>query len=495
LGSETPDEEIGLRKKILFITPPFHAGVVEVAGRWVPLYLVYLAGAARAAGYEAEIYDAMTKDVGYDEIEQKIAESNPDFVALSVITCTVPDSIMVIELAKRINPRIKTILGGVHPSFMYEEMFSLTGALDYIVRGEGEQTIVELLDTVSNGGGLHNVKGIVYREGDSLRVTPPRPLMKNFDGLPMAWDLLDWSDYHYFILPGSRLGAVCTSRGCDKDCTFCSQQKYWQKTWRARSPEDIVSEMRTLRDEYGVNVVLFTDDYPTPDRQRWERLLDLLIEADMDVKILMETRAADIIRDEDILHKYRDAGIIHIYVGTEATEQESLDYIKKDLSIEESKKALKLLRDAGIITETSMILGFPDDTEDSIARTLELAMEFNPDFAHFLAIAPWPYSDIYEDLKDYVAVKDYRKYNLIDPIIKPKNMTLEELDRAIVDCYRAFYMGKYAEMMEEKDEFKKKYMMTSMKLMMSNSFIRKKLGDMVGEMPEEVRRIIQSAAT
>lgn len=479
-------------KKILFITPPFHAGVVEVAGSWVPLYYVYLAGATKHSGYETEIYDAMTKNVGYEEIERKIIESRPDFVAVSAITCTSPDAIKVCELAKRINPEIVTIMGGVHASFMYEEIFSLTKAVDFIVRGEGEETIVELLDTLYLNKDLRSVKGIVYKEDSLLAVTPGRPMMCSFDRLPMAWELLDWNDYKYYVIPGSRLGAICTSRGCEKDCTFCSQQKYWNKTWRARSPEDIVEEMALLRNSYQVNVVLFTDDYPTPDRQRWERLLDLLIERNLDMMILMETRAADIIRDEDILHKYRKAGIIHIYVGTEATQQESLDYIKKDLSIEESKKALSLLRDAGIITETSMILGFPDDTEDSIAKTLELAIDFNPDFAHFLAIAPWPYSDIYKDLEGYVAVRDYTKYNLIDPIIKPKSMTLEELDKAIVDCYRAFYMNKYAEMtLDEKDEFKKQYMMTAMRLMMSNSFIKKKIGA-IGEMPEEVRKIISS---
>lgn len=482
-----------MSKKILFITPPFHAGVVEVAGKWVPLYFVYLAGATRNAGFETEIYDAMTKDAGYEEIEKKIRESRPDLVAISVMTCTVPDSVKVIELAKRINPSIKTIMGGVHASFMYEEMFSMTNALDFIIRGEGEETIVELLNTVSTDGDLSKVNGLVYKDEDKIIANPPRPFMQSFDNLPMAWDLLDWDDYRYFILPGSRLGAICTSRGCDKECTFCSQQKYWLRTWRARTPEDIVKEMLTLRNEYGVNVVLFTDDYPTPDRQRWERLLDLIIENNIDMKILMETRAADIIRDEDILHKYKKAGIIHIYVGTESTQQESLDYIKKDLSIEESKKALALLRDFGIITETSMILGFPDETEDSIAKTLELAMEFNPDFAHFLAIAPWPYADIYKDLRDYIVVYDYTKYNLIDPVIKPKSMTLEELDKAIVDCYRAFYMNRYAEMtLEETDEFKKKYMMTSMRLMMSNSFIKKKIGN-IGEMPEDVKKIIESS--
>jgi len=481
------------KAKILFITPPFHAGVVEVAGSWVPLYLVSLAGAARSAGYDAEIYDAMTKKVGYENIEKKIRESRPDFIGVSAFTSSSPDAISVVELAKRIDPNIITILGGVHPSFMYEEMFALSNAIDYIVRGEGEETIAELLDTLVSADDPEKVRGIVFRRGSGIAVTPDRPFLKNLDNLPMAWDLLDWDDYTYYILPGSRLGAICTSRGCDKECTFCSQQKYWMRTWRARSPEDIVREMDLLNNMYGVNVVLFTDDYPTPDRKRWERLLDLLIEKNMDIKILMETRAADIIRDEDILYKYKKAGIIHIYVGTEATQQESLDYIKKDLSIEESKKALSLLREAGIVTETSMILGFPDETEESIARTLELAIEFNPDFAHFLAIAPWPYSDIYKELEPFVAVRDYKKYNLIDPIIKPRDMTLEELDRAIIECYRAFYMNKFAEMtLREKDEFKKRYMMTSMKLMMSNSFIQKKIGA-VGEMPEEVRQIIEAA--
>jgi anaerobic magnesium-protoporphyrin IX monomethyl ester cyclase len=385
-------------------------------------------------------------------------------------------------------------MGGVHPSFMYEEMFSLTDSLDYIVRGEGEVTIAELLMTLANNEIPSGVQGIAYKDRDKVIATETRPFMQSFDAQPMGWDLLDWEDYTYFIIPGSRLAAVCTSRGCEQECTFCSQQKYWNRTWRGRSPEDVIGEMEHLNKTYGVDVILFTDDYPSPDRSRWEGILDLLIEKDMGIKILMETRAKDIIRDRDILHKYRKAGIIHIYVGTEATEQECLDYIKKDLSIEESKEALRLLREVGIVTETSMILGLPNETKENITETLRLAMEYNPDFGHFLAIAPWPYSDIYNELKEYIEVKDYRKYNLIDPIIKPKAMTLEEIDHAIIHCYKTFYTKKFNEMMDEKDEFKKQYLITSMKLMMTTSFIKKKMGSLTygknEEMPPEMKGLM-----
>ncbi|MDH4100538.1 MAG: radical SAM protein, partial [Nitrospirota bacterium] len=224
---------------------------------------------------------------------------------------------------------------------------------------------------------------------------------------------------------------------------------------------------------------------------RWERFLDLMIERDLGVYILMETRVEDIIRDEDILPRYRQAGIVHIYVGIEATDQEMLELMKKEISVDQSMQALRLLNDHGIITETSMILGFPNETPESIRRTLDLAKEYNPDFAHFLAITPWPYADMYEELEPYIVTKDYRKYNLIDPVIKPKAMSTQEIDQAIVDCYKEFYMDKFREMKLSNDPFKRDYLMTSMKLIMNNSFLKKKMGDL-GTAPPEMLAAIKT---
>lgn len=478
------------RYKILFISVPYHAGVVEVAGHWLPLYLVTVAGACQAAGFQCKIFDAMTKGVSMVEVREVIKTFQPQAVAVSMITSTAVDGALVLQAAKEIDPGIVTIAGGIHATFMHDEVLA-NGGCDFVVVGEGEETLVELLGALHRGGEVSEVRGLAYRQPDGgVTTTPARPLLASLDGRPMAWDLLDWQDYTYFILPGSRLGAVATSRGCTYSCTFCSQHKFWRNQWRARSPEDVMAEILLQHREYGVNVILLTDDYPTPDRERWQALLDLLIAARLPLYLLMETRAADIVRDRDILDKYRRAGIIHIYIGTESTSQKRLEMINKEQSIAQSKEALALCRQHNIITETSMILGFPDDTAESVQETIRLAQEFNPDFAHFLAITPWPYADIYADLKPSITVTDYRRYNLIEPVIKPAAMTLAEVDLAIIDGYRQFYMGKFAEILATRDDFKRRYLLTAVKRMMQHSFIRKKLGDLGQEMPAEMRRLL-----
>jgi anaerobic magnesium-protoporphyrin IX monomethyl ester cyclase len=477
------------RKRVLFITPPYHCGVVEVAGRWIPLTFVYLGGAIREAGFEPIIYDAMTKKHGFKEIEEKIITLRPEYVATTAITSTVYDALEILKIAKSVDPSIITIIGGVHPTFLYEEVLEHE-FVDYVVRGEGEETLKELLLILERGGRIENVRGIAFRVGKKVVSTLPRPFIKDLDKLTPAWDLLEWKDYRYFVIPGSRLGAVSTSRGCNHDCTFCSQQKFWHQSWRARTPENVVNEIEHLCRRYGVNVFLFTDEYPTRDRTRWERILDLLIERDLGIYILIETRAEDILRDRDILYKYRKAGIVHIYIGVEATDQETLDKIKKDVRVETGREALRLIHEHGMISETSFILGFPNETKESIQRTLKLSKHYNPDFAHYLALAPWPYADIYPELEPYIVVKDYRKYNLIDPVIKPERMTLQEIDRAIIDCYQSFYMGKLKELLRMENNFKKRYLLSSMKLIMNSSFIVDKLGS-IGRIPSQVEALVK----
>lgn len=480
-------------KKIMLITPPYHSGVVESAGTWLNLGFVYIAGSLRSAGYDVEIYDAMSYFHTYDEIIKKIQTSKPDVVATTAITASINDCIEICRLSKEIDPTIVTVIGNVHPTFMWEEIFNeYHNYIDYIVRREGELTLPELLDCHFARGDVSKVKGIAYWADGRAVATPQREYIEDLDVLPTAWDLIDWKIYSYRPKENSVLAIVSSSRGCNQQCSFCSQQLFWSRTWRSRSPENFVLEIEYLHKTYGVNVFMMPDETPTLDRVRWERILDLLIERRMDTELLMETRTEDIIRDKDILWKYKEAGIAHIYAGVESTSQETLDRFKKDIKVEESKLAIDLINEHDIISETSFVLGMPEETKESISSTVELAKHYNPDMAFFLAIAPWPYADIYKELEPCIVTKDYSKYNLIEPVVKPVSMTIDELRYELNRATRLFYTDKFSKL-KGMTAFKRDYMIAVMKLLMEHSCIGSQIKSIHDSMPEDIRRFIEDS--
>ena len=426
---------------ILLVTPPYHCGMVESAGVWMPLGLAYLAGAVRRAGYDPEIYDAMSLFHDMAQIRGRLAASNPDVVAVTAYTATMPAALDVLRAAKEECPGVVTVIGGVHPTHMAAEVLA-DQSVDYVVRGEGELTFPELLDALRAGERPARVAGVSYRDGVVVVDTPDRPFVADLDTLPVAWDLIDWPAYHYRTKPGSRLAIASWARGCPEACAFCSQQKLWRRTWRPRSVEAVVAEARMLRERFGVDTLEVADEYPTRDRDRWERILDRLIEEDLGIELLVETRADDVVRDEDLIGKYRDAGILHLYVGVESVRQERLDAMRKRLRVADSRRAIELLNKADIITETSFLFGFPEDTPETVEETLRLSFEYAPDLAFFLAATPWPYADWYADVADRVEVTDYAKYNLINPIIRPDAMSRDELSGLLSSAFMRFYGAK-----------------------------------------------------
>jgi anaerobic magnesium-protoporphyrin IX monomethyl ester cyclase len=251
-------------------------------------------------------------------------------------------------------------------------------------------------------------------------------------------------------------------------CAFCSQRLFWRGDWRARKPELVLAEIRHLVETYEVEFITLIDAYPTCDRERWERILDLLIEAKLPVRLLIETRVEDIIRDEDILSKYHDAGIIHVYLGAETSSDEMLNSLNKGTTVDQNKQAIDLLKANDIMIEASFMIGFPNETWDSIKKTTSEAIRLNPDIAVFPVITPMPFTPLFEEMKDRIRVWDYSKYNLVDPIIEPYEMTLEEVSLALGRCYMTFYGAKMKEILSLPDGFKRRYMLSAMKEMMKD---------------------------
>jgi anaerobic magnesium-protoporphyrin IX monomethyl ester cyclase len=460
--------------RILFVTPPYTCWGVQVIGTWPPLQLAYLAGAALKAGHEAKIYDAMNKKRSFEDIRAEVEAYEPDFVMSldylpvtgAISTATVPAALQALGVAKEVDPGIITMIGGPHPTFMYEEMFAdEDNTADYVLRGEAEETLVEMLGVLP-AGSPDDIKGIAFLRDGHVVATPARPHISDLDSLEVAWDLLDWEDYHYNVEPWGRMASVLTSRGCMMGCAFCSQRLFWRGDWRARDPKKVVDEMRLLVEKHHAEFITLIDAYPTKDLERWESILDLLIEAKLPVRLLIETRVEDIIRDAAILPKYRDAGIIHVYLGAETSTDEMLNSLNKGTTVDQNKQAIDLLKANDIMIEASFMIGFPNETWDTVKATANEAIRLNPDIAVFPVITPMPFTPLWDEMHDRIRVFDYSQYNLVTPIIEPYEMSLDDITLALGRCYMTFYANKMTEILSLPDGFKRRYMLSAMKQMM-----------------------------
>jgi anaerobic magnesium-protoporphyrin IX monomethyl ester cyclase len=462
--------------KIMFVVPPYSCWGVQTIGNWPPLQLAYLAGAAEKAGHEARIYDAMNKKTSFEDVRARIEEFRPDFVMTldylpvtgAISTATVPAALRVLAIAKEVDPNVVTMIGGPHPTFMYDEILrDPANHADFVIRGEAEDTLVELLAEAAHGA-AGEVAGIAYLRHGEVVATPQRAHIADLDSLDVAWHLLDWEDYHYNVEPYGRMASVLTSRGCMMGCSFCSQRLFWRGEWRARDPRKVVDEIQRLVEDYQVEFITLIDAYPTRDRARWIQILDLLIEAKLPVRLLIETRVEDIIRDEDILPRYAEAGIIHVYLGAETSTDEMLSSLNKGTTTDQNKQAVDLLKAHDIMVEASFMIGFPSETWDSIKKTTAEAIRLNPDIAVFPVITPMPFTPLWDEMHDRIRVWDYSKYNLVEPIIEPYAMTMEEISIALGRCYMTFYAAKMKEILALPDGFKRRYMLSAMKQMMKD---------------------------
>jgi anaerobic magnesium-protoporphyrin IX monomethyl ester cyclase len=459
------------RPEILLVTPPYHSGVVESAGSWLPLSLLYVGGALQAAGYGVALYDAMTKFHTLDQVRESLRREQPSVVMVTCITATVLDGMEVCRLAKEELPGVRTVLGGTHPTFMFEEILREHPEVDVIVCGEGEETSVELMEAWKAQDDLTKVRGLAFRRDGQVVVTPRRGFLRDLDVIEPAWNLVPWKEYTYRPKPGSTLAVVSSSRGCKQHCSFCSQRLFWKESWRAVSAERFVDQIQMLRDRYGVDVAMIADEIPSLDPVRWTRILDLLIERDLGTSLLLETRVDDIVRDAALMPRYRQAGIEHIYVGVESVNQATLDLYQKDARVEHGKRAIELINGHAMISETSFVMGMPDETPAEMERTIELAKFYDPDMAFFLAITPWPYADLYASVKDHIATRDYRKYNLVEPVIKPVAMTLDEVRAQLFRGFREFYVDKMKRF-PAMPAWKQAFMKSLMKLLMEHSYLK-----------------------
>jgi len=432
--------------RIVLVHPNYHSGGAEIAGNWPPAWAAYLTGSLKAAGFDdVHFLDAMTHHLDEDQVRDAFDRLQPDVVGTTAITPSIYTAERILEIASETVPGALRILGGIHATFMYKQVLSESAAVDVIVRGEGEEIIVDLVRAVAEGrwpDHKRDIKGLAFRDDDQIVATPAASTVKNLDAIDPDWSILEWEKYIYVPL-GVRVAIPNMARGCPFTCSFCSQWKFW-RDYRVRDPIKVVDEIETLVNDHGVGFFILADEEPTINRKKFIAFCEELIRRGLPEKIKwgINTRVTDVLRDEKHLALYRRAGLVHVSLGTEAAAQIKLDQFNKETRVEDNRRAIRLLREADIFVEAQFIVGLDNETPETLEETYRMAWDWQPDLANWAMYTPWPFTSLFQELGDKVEVFDFSKYNFVTPIMKPAAMERGELLDGVMKNYRRFYMKK-----------------------------------------------------
>ena len=432
--------------RIVLVHPNYHSGGAEIAGSWPPAWVAYLAGHLKVAGYtDIHFVDAMTNHLDDEALRDRLSELQPDIVGTTAITPSIYAAETVLKIASEVCPNAVRVLGGIHATFMFKQVLSEAPWIDVIVRGEGEEIFRDLVRCIDAGQWPEDrktIKGLAFRDGDRIVSTQAASTVKELDAIDPDWSLLEWSKYIYVPL-GVRVAIPNMARGCPFTCSFCSQWKFW-RDYRVRNPVKVVDEIEALVRDHQVGFFILADEEPTINRKKFIRFCEELIARGLPDKIKwgINTRVTDIMRDKELLPLYRRAGLVHVSLGTEAAAQLKLDRFNKETKVAENKEAIRLLREADIFVEAQFIVGLDNETSETLEETYRMAWDWQPDLANWAMYTPWPFTSLFQELRDKVEIFDFSKYNFVTPIMKPEAMDRGELLDGVMNNYRRFYMRK-----------------------------------------------------
>jgi radical SAM superfamily enzyme YgiQ (UPF0313 family) len=414
--------------KIVFIEPK--APNLHIFSRYpLPrLGPILLGTMMKQRGWEVEIFVEEMRDIDFAVIE------SADLVGISTITSTAPRAYAI---ADRVRKRgIPVLMGGPHVTFMADEALEHA---DFIIRGEGEQTLMAFIDAREKGESFAEIPNLSYRKNGRTVHNALRPFVRDLDQIPFP----DLS-----LLKSTRKGIaglssipVQTSRGCPFDCSFCSVTGMFGKKYRFRSTENIIAELRRYNDRR--NLIFFYDDNFTADRRRAKDLLEAMIRERFKFKWTTQVRA-DVAKDLDLVRLMKQAGCHTLYIGFESVNPESLKAMKKKQTVEEITEAIKILRRHRINIHGMFVYGFDEDDWETVKRTVKFAKRSKLNSTQFLILTPLPGSEFFDKVstEDRIQFRDWALYDAHHVVFRPARLSLFDLQRAQIFSHKKFYSLK-----------------------------------------------------
>jgi anaerobic magnesium-protoporphyrin IX monomethyl ester cyclase len=436
--------------RVLFIEPP--KDIWFVMGEYLPppYGIIQLAAYLEKQVPEAhlEVLDCNAEKVDWKNMEQRITSFKPDVVACaSLATCNTYAVAKTLQIAKQVIPGVLTVTGGQHFTATAQDSLQQYPEIDVIVREEGEQTFTELIKAQQAKANLMDIQGISYRSGDSIIHNSSRPLIENIEDLPFpGYHLIkaNMLKYHFKVMGGDNkpYALIEGARGCNHQCTFCTQWRHWQACWRQKSAKRIADEMAYCYHEFGCKFIWLTDDNFGSGR-RCAEIAEEIIAKHLpdDVSWFVQARVDDIIKNKDVLPRLRKSGLNWVLLGVENSNAQTLESFKKGIAPDDSKAAVRLLKENDIFAHAMMIIGNRKDTHQSIDQAKEFANELDPDLVMFGILTPFPGTEIYAEAErnGWIMDRNWSHYDMIHAIMPTETLSPTEVQEELYKCYRDFY--------------------------------------------------------
>lgn len=486
----TPSEDLyrtGAAKRVLLVRPParyWSLSFPDGPRVGLPLGLLYLASALRDGdGIETSILDSLvhadlstlasqTPPIRFGmqprEIAERARDFAPDVVGIgSNFGAFFDDAIETIEALREALPGALLIAGGADVSARPEEYLERAPGLDAAVLGEGEVPLRNLLGRLRHGRDWSEVPGLVIRQGDRLHRTPPQPSIMDLDSYRLDFDRIDLEQYFRLYAAGypsrvsyeypgaERAVSLVTSRGCPYECIFCSIQVHMGHRFRWHEAEYVVDQIRTLVERYDVRHLHFEDDNLTLHKPRFKAILRGIIEGGLDITWDTPNGVRADILDEEIIALSKASGCVYLMFGVESGNQRVVnEIVKKDLDLEDVRRAARLCHETGIDTAAFYIGGFPGETMSDIEDTVSMATELHRKYwtrPHFGLARPLAGTELYRIAKEHGLLIDT---DTMDPaeraripavvlgrqMIETQEFTLESLAGVVVRYRRRFLL-------------------------------------------------------
>ncbi len=346
--------------------------------------LAYVAGyLRRLEGYSVEIIDAKFERINFEETLQRILEKEPDVVGFGAFTCEIKPAAYLARQLKTLEPEIITVVGGVHVTAIPEQTLREFPAFDIGVHGEGEVTFAELCEALKDEKKLDFIPGLVFRDGEKIRMNAPRERIADQDTIPFpAWDLL----------PPAREYFVMSQRGCPFNCLFCMNPN--GRAARPRSIANVMEELEWIVREFKPKRIRFGDELFSVNMDRTHELLDAMIAAGMPEKFDWHAQTHVHFVDGPLFKKMKKANVWLIGMGVETGDADILKQMGKGTSPDMILRAAQAAKEAKVPIITYLILGHPNETLESMKKTIDLAVKINPAIPAFGIMVPYPGTEV-----------------------------------------------------------------------------------------------------